>query len=193
MGITMRRHSECVVVPYVKDYTMSQGEEYFLEKVAQGSDSSEETPVVKHLYGVCLGITAKFFKEFGLFDPRYEMYYEDLDLYQRLKAKTLKVRLANKAIIGHFHRRLNPKYASEKSRQYQLLWSELFYRRKYGSLPGTVLFLLRKSYQLFLSHTFKINIWNFISITLSPVFSRDRAMKMASKDLSSSTDGSFSL
>ena len=69
-----------------------------------GSISCEDPRDVPWVVGACMVINRKAFDAVGGFDPRYFLYFEDVDLCVRLQRRGWSVRFDPTVEVGHYHR-----------------------------------------------------------------------------------------
>lgn len=70
-----------------------------VDEVDRGQFNSAKE--IEFATGACLFLRCKALKEIGLFDPRYFMYFEDVDLSVRLKKERWRIRYIPDAILWH--------------------------------------------------------------------------------------------
>lgn len=76
-------------------------------------------------YGACFAFPARLYSEVGLFDPIFQMYGEDEDLFNRVQRVGGEVRLVPGARLGHFHNHVN---ASGKAKTQIQFWAHKAHR-----------------------------------------------------------------
>jgi GT2 family glycosyltransferase len=106
-------------------------------------DRSEETDFVS---GCCMAVKKEVFEKIGLFDKKYFMYLEDVDLCQRAKRAGWKITYEPKAVIWHKNAASSGKPGS-KVHNYYLARNRLLFGMRYASVR-TKLALIKESFFL---------------------------------------------
>lgn len=80
-----------------------------LERYLMSTWGHHEPRPVGWLLGACLMVRASALAEFGLFDERFFLYFEDVDICRRSWQAGWEVHYAPQADMVHFHQRLSAK------------------------------------------------------------------------------------
>ena len=89
---------------------------------------------VKNLKGFAMFLNLKEFVEIGFFDDNFFIYFEEIDLCNRLEQKNKKIYLSPKIIVHHkggssHNKSIN--FEMELSRNWHWMWSTFYYQKKY--------------------------------------------------------------
>jgi GT2 family glycosyltransferase len=112
----------------------------FLDKYFLKHESYDKIKEVDWLLGACFLVRRKemFLKEDKLFDERYFMYFEDVDLCRRIKEKSKKVIYLPASIAIHDHLRSSARLAwylaifkDKLARQHIISWWRYFIKWKF--------------------------------------------------------------
>jgi GT2 family glycosyltransferase len=96
--------------------------------------------------GACMMVNAKALKEVGLFNEKYYLYMEDVELSQRMKAKNWKILYGPKAVL--WHKVSQSSGIGSDLNDYFITRNRLMFGFKYAALK-TKLALMRESLRLF--------------------------------------------
>ncbi len=117
---------------------------------------------VNNVKGFAMFLNIKEFKEIGFFDENFFIYFEEIDLCERVKNMNKKIYLDPSIIINHaggssHNKSIN--YEMELSRNWHWMWSSFYYHKKYN---GFLIALMKVSRKL-ISSSIKYIIYSIIN------------------------------
>lgn len=132
----------CTRLPRAYSFILNAiGFQYLYPKASDGFHLSnwphDEDRDVEHIIGAFYFIRADIFRETGMFDERFIVYLEDLDLSARLAKMGWKIRYLTSAHAVHVGGGASSKALA--ARLYYSLSSRLRYSRKHHSIIGFIL------------------------------------------------------
>lgn len=132
------------------DWNNIIGHHLGVDEVDHGQyDKKEET---EYASGCCMLVKKEVFKEIGLFDSKYFLYYEDSDFCKKVKDAGYKIMYQPKAIL--WHKNAGSAGGSGSTLQdYYITRNRLLFGMRYASLK-TKLFLIKESLVLLLKGRF---------------------------------------
>ncbi len=107
---------------------------------------------VDYVKGFAMVINIKKIKKVGMFDNKFFLYLEEIDLCRRLIHNKYKIFLSKKAKILHKGAKsTNLGFEFEKCRNWHWMWSNFYFKKKYSNylsaflkyLPITILYILK--------------------------------------------------
>lgn len=110
--------------------------------------------------GACVAYSSNALKKTGLFDEKYFMYYEDVDLSVRLKNKGFKLVFSPKAVL--WHKVAQSSGIGSGLNDYFIARNRMYFGMKYASLR-TKFALLRESFRLLFTgrHWQRVGIYDY--------------------------------
>ena len=73
-------------------------------------------------------------KKIGMFDKNIFLYYEEVDLYKRIKLANQKVYIIKDAKVTHLAAKsANIGYEFDKCRNWHFMWSQVYFAKKYSN------------------------------------------------------------
>lgn len=100
------------------------GQKELLDKLAPAGDKPVEVDAV---VGASFLITPQALKKVGKLDPRYFMFYEDLDYCRKVKSKGLKIYYLPKSNVVHYHGQSGKNIADYENQWRRLIPSSKIY------------------------------------------------------------------
>ena len=102
---------------------------------------------VNNVKGFAMFLNIKEFKEIGFFDENFFIYFEEIDLCERVKNMNKKIYLDPSIIINHtggssHNKSIN--YEMELSRNWHWMWSSFYYHKKYNGFLIALMKVSRK-------------------------------------------------
>ncbi len=119
---------------------------------------------VKNLKGFAMFLNMKEFSEIGFFDDNFFIYFEEIDLCNRLQHKDKKIYLSPKIVIHHtggssHNKSIN--FEMELSRNWHWMWSSFYYQKKYKGFFNAFLKVFPKLFSAFFKVFFYTILFNF--------------------------------
>ena len=90
---------------------------------------------VSNIKGFAMFLNLIQFKDIGLFDENFFIYFEEIDLCKRLKAFNKKIYLDPNIMINHLggsSHNVSINFEMELSRNWHWMWSTFYYHKKYS-------------------------------------------------------------
>jgi N-acetylglucosaminyl-diphospho-decaprenol L-rhamnosyltransferase len=102
----------------------------------------EDVIEVDRLHGGCLLVKPDLFKEVGVFDESYFLYWEEIDLCQRARKAGFKLLLCNGVVVAHHG---DSRAAQDRPHRVYYMWRNQFYFafKSFGKVGGAI-FLARR-------------------------------------------------
>ncbi len=109
-------------------------------------------------------LNMKEFSEIGFFDDNFFIYFEEIDLCNRLQHKDKKIYLSPKIVIHHtggssHNKSIN--FEMELSRNWHWMWSSFYYQKKYKGFFNAFLKVFPKLFSAFFKVFFYTILFNF--------------------------------
>jgi GT2 family glycosyltransferase len=142
------------------DWANIMGAHRGVDEVDKGQyDKSEETEFAT---GCCMIVKKTVFEKIGLFDSKLFLYYEDIDLSQRVKEESFKIYYQPKAFLWHKNAGSQEGGSGSKLQDYYITRNRLLFGIRYAKI-WTKLSLVKESIKLLFKgrHWQKIGVLDF--------------------------------
>mgnify|MGYP001161574250 FL=1 len=111
-------------IPDIKDYIFLKNKKKIKDKFFE----------VDYVHGFSMLINKTKIKKIGMFDKNIFLYYEEVDLYKRIKLANQKVYIIKDAKVTHLAAKsTNIGYEFDKCRNWHFMWSQVYFAKKYSN------------------------------------------------------------